>query len=1305
VSFELQFTSAYSAQSGYSVNLAFSNARRVNAFAITQLAFGVPTVTPAIHPSGINDEAFGSTVASADAWIVNNTGFTQLAFGTASITMYVLETGFNTYSPGSTTVSGLNTIAPSGIASAEAFGTPELRDVTVADVALFVATSYGTASLSRTLPTSSGIPAGGIGHPGIDLYTRYLLPVGFFREANFGFGLDGDGRIEFANRTVRTTGWVDDHFGDLESSGGLRGIDQAGRGVQPPGFGTQFIAFAERRLFPLGLSAGLVSRNVEVGFNQFASPDGWDNLAFGDTVVTDNTQQAHLTGFAASAYGLPQVDPNPRSLRPLGIFENGVYPHGSFGVDEVRNSTRILQQTFDDLNTDYLEAFGDPIHTTVENVDRVIGAVGERMDRMSILATVENAATPVAPVGWDSGIYGFGLGLHPDGEGFIAYANRSFTVPGPFDAIGPEIISPFHQVTRTPEIDAPSLGTQLAFGLARVVNTRRTFPIASMGETQVWGLPRTEHRIRTLAPDGLDAYGFGIPDVENNTRYLGASSVNPPLFAFGADNLDIHFTIVGTHGQTWGAMNDAHRVTNRTPELRAYWTDSTFWGGNAIHNQNNYAAIQGFEQLFFGHTNIGERTQRPQPRGFDTERISPFTNIRNDTPDPPPTRLVLTPSVYDHDHFGSHVVTWNSIYPSGAVMTLFGHPTVHANSLYPSGFWKELEPGGQFGTARLNATQYIDVDGGGVVPPGMGTARIDPFTIYCTLNVPPHYEDGLTEGVNRWRLMDRDDDGTRPFFGSPDVSNQIRSVAPYHVDNHSLDHTIGELFGTSHIELGARTVHVTGIKSQRIGFPVITHGGEINLDDFHYGIASDEEYGEHTISQETNPQYARVSGIAPGQVGNNDAQNLNRTLALTGWDSARYGTAPWPYVTPPNFRYMNGFIATVWGDHRIEYRVRTTVTTGALDEAFGPSADEFAGRMHVSRRQNFGVQGIAPGGLGTPGVTRAVRGISGVGLMDTSIVSHGGDVRRLNIIALGGYGWLDEDFGDAWRVEDGMIKCRGWLDGALGNNGKLARTLPANGWNDTVFGDNHAGQVIYGAGFEQSAFGAHVATGDGLEFTCGQRPRALVAHAIPSTLVFGNPTVVEQFSLHPSGFSDEAFGTAQLDRTLPQQGWDDTVFGTASNQMNVTATGWTEAAYGVATIVMKVVVGAGIYDEAFGLPQLNLNIAGSGFTDEAFGTARITMNVVVGSGINDEAFGTPQLNMNVVVGSGINDEAFGTAKLDMNIAGSGFTQLAFGVAQLNMNIATTGWLDEAWWANYCDTNDYAASDYFANDNAHKVAHA
>jgi hypothetical protein len=159
VSFELQFTSAYSAQSGYSVNLAFSNARRVNAFAITQLAFGVPTVTPAIHPSGINDEAFGSTVASADAWIVNNTGFTQLAFGTASITMYVLETGFNTYSPGSTTVSGLNTIAPSGIASAEAFGTPELRDVTVADVALFVATSYGTASLSRTLPTSSGIPA------------------------------------------------------------------------------------------------------------------------------------------------------------------------------------------------------------------------------------------------------------------------------------------------------------------------------------------------------------------------------------------------------------------------------------------------------------------------------------------------------------------------------------------------------------------------------------------------------------------------------------------------------------------------------------------------------------------------------------------------------------------------------------------------------------------------------------------------------------------------------------------------------------------------------------------------------------------------------------------------------------------------------------------------------------------------------------------------------------------------------------------------------------------------------------------
>jgi hypothetical protein len=159
------------------------------------------------------------------------------------------------------------------------------------------------------------------------------------------------------------------------------------------------------------------------------------------------------------------------------------------------------------------------------------------------------------------------------------------------------------------------------------------------------------------------------------------------------------------------------------------------------------------------------------------------------------------------------------------------------------------------------------------------------------------------------------------------------------------------------------------------------------------------------------------------------------------------------------------------------------------------------------------MQGIAPGGLGTPGVTRAVRAhLRGVGLNDTSIVSHGADVRHQNIIAHGGYGWLDEDFGDVWRVEDGMIKCRGWLDGALGNNGRLARTLPANGWNDTVFGatTRDRSSTARASSDERSARTSRriPTVSNSPAACCRARWSRTASHRRSS---FGNPTVVEQF--------------------------------------------------------------------------------------------------------------------------------------------------------------------------------------------------
>jgi hypothetical protein len=337
-----------------------------------------------------------------------------------------------------------------------------------------------------------------------------------------------------------------------------------------------------------------------------------------------------------------------------------------------------------------------------------------------------------------------------------------------------------------------------------------------MGETQVWGLPRTEHRIRTLAPDGLDAYGFGIPDVENNTRYLGASSVNPNL-QFGrcrprrALQPHLHARLTGRRPSS----ATRHRVRNRTPELRPNWADTQVFGHNAIHLGYQTYAMQGFSNTVWGRATISERTQRPVAARLAVAALRhPPEHLQRHAGSAARRASWLTTSVYDHDHFGSPTSTWNSIYPSGAVMTLFGAPDLRANSCRPRSFWEELNGTGQFGTPSLNA----DADhrsrrrGGGRVRRRHIPARMDPFTIYATLQ-------------RAAALRRRPDRGREPLAadGTRDAGRVRSGVAPTSATRSAVSRrTTSTTLARSHHRrtlrhvahrAHARALHVTGIKA------------------------------------------------------------------------------------------------------------------------------------------------------------------------------------------------------------------------------------------------------------------------------------------------------------------------------------------------------------------------------------------------------------------------------------------------------------------------------------------------------------
>jgi hypothetical protein len=120
---------------------------------------------------------------------------------------------------------------------------------------------------------------------------------------------------------------------------------------------------------------------------------------------------------------------------------------------------------------------------------------------------------------------------------------------------------------------------------------------------------------------------------------------------------------------------------------------------------------------------------------------------------------------------------------------------------------------------------------------------MDPFTIYATFDRAAALQDGLTEGVNnRWNWIDNPLTLT-VRSGARRRQQPVPHVAPFHGTHDDFDHTVGERFGTPHIDLTQRALRPTGIKGFRAGFPLVTHGGVLDLDIQHNGIQTAEAFG------------------------------------------------------------------------------------------------------------------------------------------------------------------------------------------------------------------------------------------------------------------------------------------------------------------------------------------------------------------------------------------------------------------------------------------------------------------------------
>lgn len=999
-----------------------------------------------------------------------------------------------------------STIQPSGFAGT-AFGAPSLLRVITPGA--YDAGAIGEHSVYNLLQVvvPTGLAPGGIGTHTIYNEDQFTYPSGFSAGAMGApanvynktqtlqvTGLNAGSiplvhRVEHSIRTLAPASIAQTAFGTHDLAGGIRWIDHAGRGTGPQTFGVTFVAPAVRFMYPVGIHALMWGAPI-VDQTHYVDGIGFEAIEWGVSWIHDNKQYAESVGnFHAITWGMPEVTRSPRELAPTGFSLRDILPNERWGRPDVWNLRQYVTH-YHDIEPDEGGVFGSPLHMTIENRNRTLGAVGFIATKIPNSLVIDNTGRALVHAGWDSATFGF----HHDGLGFIAYAIRTVT---PTDVIGPERFSNWNAVIKTPQFFPVGIAP-MGMGTPHLERGPEFHPPGFGGE--VFGTAFIAPRVRTLAQYFAYEGRVPEPDVQLWERYVAPPGIPPR--EVGAHTLEHH------RNQFFPRWNWQHDlmgtevvVRNVTPELYQHGAVQTEWGSAEIRWNPYPLRPPGLPALAWGGNTIEHREKYLGVYGIEGTRWGPNTQIRNDQPDPPWTRTFALTG-FTQAVVPSPVVRRNEIEPPGFDAALYGRPTVALMGCYPSG-WVSMVFGA---TTQVSGPQYVTTVG--LKPPdvsgldgGFPTPRISPFTIYCRPDAPEGYTaPGYWERMDT-HLEEGNMGGARPFFGHHAVSNQYRTV--YATGGYFNG------FGVGSVELQHRRITLDGFKAGRIGFPMVPFTEEA----FAWPIDPTLTFG--TAYVENRNRILSVSG-ASGFAASTGArvEFLNRDVAPPGWDSFTM-SIPVPYdrryfgplsnrIHYPEPIVAGGEVLGLWGDNWVSHRIRTVQPTGWEEFVSDYTWEEFDERMRVRVRGRLTPASMgALLGFGVPFIDQSVRGIAAGNIRAGWMGSP--EVRFIGKVVPSG--WDSSAFGDVQQWEAGKVKPHGDELALYGNYGKVSRGVHAVGFDASGFGTPRRGDALDPAGFDNEAWGSNTIThGDAMEYTCGGFPRG-----IP-----------------PAGFALEAWGTAEV---------------------------------------------------------------------------------------------------------------------------------------------------------------------------------
>ena len=961
-------------------------------------------------------------------------------------------------------------LRPSGIASSLAFGATKVEG-NVRYVQLSTGINTMAVGAHVVAKVALGISVGGIAPPPqtgpngerqipspfIDFRIRYLTPGGI---------------------AVPTNQIANTHVVAFE----IQFIDLAGRGPNPWATGNARVEYTVRYIEPPFIASNIFGSH-NVARIQVVAPSGWESSFISENHEFDINLQRIIvpTGEADPAgYGVTHVRNQFEVLYPTGWLSQNINFPIVYNLDQY-----VFVQPYMGTNSDPTQ--WPNWAPWVENRTRYLGPGGWRSSRFSVIGNiVKNTADPVFPPGTDMTLWGEGT--------FIAHRIRY---------VGPEGWDSFYNTQYTvifnnAAVVAPQGWDSAAVGTPeQVLNLNRTvkhvFPYG--GETV--GTAFIAYRVRTVYPSLFYDVPSGFPEVRFNPHPIAPAGIAPPQF--GGHTVYEHFTIaypksVNVHAVPWVGEPI---VENRNKTLRVFPSDQSLYGLAKVFNYNTNLTITVGDLTVWGSHLIGYRTRTITVAPISVPVFSVTHRIRNVIPDPPARQLIEPNGLYIGQASNPGIVPSPGIrlaiiYPAGINEEGYGKPILTRNTI-------EVPPGpfnlDQVGIPTLIFTQYLFprvIPWPNTTPPVSSSdqnwvwaqrPRVTPHTIYAPSadqatqqakdNHPqnsPHVI-GVRQTDGQWSLG-----GGWPWFGRPNVSNQHRVIGP--VPSHSspgLSPTVR--FGNQTFTLSRQYVYPTPIRNLRFGLIMFLDVPQyVNLDSSHNGIAPLNDFGQHTVAPPpvvVTPE-AKPSGFVATLWGQHRVELFIRTVSPQGiphrGNPEQGLTNPWglPLVGFPRVYNWGGYVLTLWGNTWVSHKNRELPVEGwnsltLEDDDLG----SFADRMRVRRRNpSDGIVGIRPdSAVGNHTVTHSVRTILGRGISSY----NSGDHIVKTVATILPAGWDSLEVGDIDRWEAGKVKPHG-DDLSIMGTPRMLHPLRPSGPSDSAVGTPRVGVPIRPMGIPEIGF-------------------------------------------------------------------------------------------------------------------------------------------------------------------------------------------------------------------------------------------